>query len=327
MTNFLNFKWVLPFILLLVFLTKTSAYDLINIKVTEDGYTNSIDKQIKKNDRTAAKNAEALDIKQSNIHILTGEVCSIFTKVQVFHAKGLQMKIVQKTAFKDCKKLVKLDLYNNFIYFLHAETFNFCPDLEYVSLFGNRLTEIPPGIFQQNQKLKKIILKKNRLRTFPDSLVNPTGGTGALPNLMELHLNLNEITDLNVFNIKAQFPQLKKFYFEYNFLTCEKQNKNENFCKQNNIDVTVIYNGANAKTNFFQNGPNGCINLTKTQRTAIYDGKFGGKATTAPKQNEKQPSNCSSFPEWALIATITIGLVTIVYNSVMIRVLFKDFRG
>lgn len=69
-------------------------------------------------------------------------------------------------------QITHIDLSNQGIEELKAETFQPLKNLRSLNLSGNRLTSLPPNIFRYNTKLNALNLSGNRLIPFPHNILD-----------------------------------------------------------------------------------------------------------------------------------------------------------
>lgn len=290
MTNLLYFTVLWFFFLIkFSFAQNNHEFNINNLTLTETQphltypYRSS-------NNFTDGSPATTLTVTNSSIHTFTNDFCYYFKNVHQINAQTLRIKIIPEGAFIYCKNLTHLALYENDIHFIQPKTFCHNSNLEVLNLFGNKLSEIHSDLFQSNLKLVTLNLGNNRLRAFPVALMTP------LPMLQDLLLGFNELTELDVENVTNKFAKLVKISFEFNFISCGRQNMIESYFKKQNIEMEGQCGGLNASRSqeFACIGPNGCIQ-----------------------------GSCGCFPDWALVIFIALGMIAISLNAIFIYRFYK----
>lgn len=197
MVNFLYQNWV-QLIIILSFTKLTAPQNGRPWIITNDYWYN----------KHFDKTANILYIQIPKLQKLASTYCDRLPNIQDFNAKSLSLTTIEPKAFKNCKHLIRVDLYYNNIQSIHPNTFEYNFYLQYVSLFSNELTEIPYQLFKHNLKLNELNLEHNKLRSFPVAQMN------ILPVLAILKLQGNSLKDYDKKSFKEKFPVLKKFSIE-----------------------------------------------------------------------------------------------------------------
>ena len=92
------------------------------------------------------------------------------SKIKNLIAPGL----ITTGLFKDLKKLDYLDLYGNKITTIEPGTFNGLDNLNYLDLGSNGITKIKPGAFNGLRNLKTLILSNNSILLSSSNFKNKT---------------------------------------------------------------------------------------------------------------------------------------------------------
>lgn len=312
MTNFLKFKWVwvLTFIShIQLSLTQNGfTFNISNLVLFEsDPYLNEA--ECYKYNIPHHSNSEILNIINGSIHTLTGQFCDNLNNLKEFYAKELGIKAIHESAFVSCGGLTHLDLYKNDIHFVQSKIFVNNPHLQFVSFFGNKLTEVSPHLFQTNHKLKTLNLGDNRLTTLFLQLWKP------LTTLETLDLHVNYLMELDDGAIMKTFPNLKKLTFEFNFISCERQNELMKHFKKTKID-TKATQAKPIRGPYAKHNQRGCIGQEKQSEQPLHP-------KICPPPTSKLVS-CQRYPDWVLILSIVFGFVTITINSILIYSFYKE---
>lgn len=137
MTNILNLIWVCLF-LLLIPVAKSAQNDKA-FKVTDGNWN-----QDRNSKKPNAQFVEVLYINWKPMHTLTSIFCDALPNLKEFNAKSIKLKNINENAFENCKKLTKVDLYENNIQTIPPNTFSQNKELVFISFFNNELKNIPP---------------------------------------------------------------------------------------------------------------------------------------------------------------------------------------
>ncbi|XP_044020552.1 chaoptin-like [Aphidius gifuensis] len=144
-------------------------------------------------------------------------ICALFSESSNNHRISLQrvnLSIIPKDTFADCKKVDFLDLSFNRLNYLESGTFNGLIELKELWIKENHLATLPKDIFNGLEKLEFLTLDSNRLNYLEPGTFN------GLSNLNKLYIYQNKITTLpkNIFNGLEKLELLSLFSNQLNFL-------------------------------------------------------------------------------------------------------------
>jgi hypothetical protein len=132
----------------------------------------------------------SVQFKNSSISVFTNDVCRVFPKILYLHLAFTNIKEIRGDAFDGCSKLEGIGINSNFITKLDINTFRSLQGLNYLELSGNNLTSFPMELIKNN------------------------------PNLVNLILNSNELSDIEENKLLKYAPQLYDFGFDDNEISC-----------------------------------------------------------------------------------------------------------
>ncbi|XP_054164823.1 protein toll-like [Oppia nitens] len=188
---------------------------------------------------SGSQKLEYLELDANNLQTITKSTFSYAGKtLRKLYLRFNNINKIDLNAFANLTKLEILDLSNNQISDLPS---NILKDLKSLSLFsirGNLLTKLPETMFRHNNKLSAIDLSANqKLVTFPvnllqnlEKLINFTASDCQLtqlsrnphiffknsPNIENIHLNGNFLTNLTINGLFGANPKLSTLNFSYN---------------------------------------------------------------------------------------------------------------
>lgn len=131
------------------------------------------------------------------------------TKLQVFDASNLGLKIVQQELFSKSPNLKSIILKSNKIQDLPEGTFTNLRNLTTVDLSFNNILTIRPGAFINSMNIRQLFLKGNQLSAFKGEIFNT--GTG----LEELDISDNQLSYLFPTSFRIH-PRLKRLVVSNN---------------------------------------------------------------------------------------------------------------
>eukprot|EP00040_Diaphanoeca_grandis_P010622 m.54466 g.54466 ORF g.54466 m.54466 type:complete len:1113 (+) comp21918_c0_seq1:256-3594(+) len=150
----------------------------------------------------------ALYLFKNEMHSLTwvqrGTVRSQFDEMpflEILNMRSNVLNIINKITFQDLKALVELNLEDNEIRVLPEGIFDGNANLTYLRLGSNKLETLPSGtgggggVFRYAVALKILRLENNVITSLPKDVFK-TSTTEWLPNLKEIYLTQNLLTEL-----------------------------------------------------------------------------------------------------------------------------------
>lgn len=132
---------------------------------------------------------EQLVCEDQNLRYFPNNVGYIFPHLRQLFARGLQIILIERAAFKAFKKLEWLSLENNLIEEIPSDCFHELKRVESIWINGNRLKEIHAETFTKNPSLRYIDLGRNRLASIKSKNFNNK-------NVLYLYLRHNQLTSI-----------------------------------------------------------------------------------------------------------------------------------
>lgn len=187
----------------------------------------------------------AVQIRNSNIEVLTEAICTALPVTELFIANLQGLKFIDENAFEKCTKLEAVHLHRNLLTELPSRLFSTNLELKNFEMFGfginwkmdntmdmreYRLRSLPNGFFQNNQKLQRVMLANNQLVdvSFLESMT-------PLKSLTEIYLDGNRLSDVNVEKLYEKFPKLKTLDLYQNEFWCDRAEQIHEFLTAKNI--------------------------------------------------------------------------------------------
>lgn len=196
----------------------------------------------------------AVSIQNSEMAVLTDDICGTLPFIKVFSATYLRLTSVDENAFQNCSNLEIVILSSNFLTSIPPKIFNWNLRLTTVHLDNNELTNIDKDLFENNKKLNDLGLSLNHFRSIPQNIfffpselkrfrlsanqLSDLSFLDAMPmleSLTEIYLDDNKLSDVDVENFHKRFPNLKKFHLNSNEFFCDRQTVIVKYLKENNI--------------------------------------------------------------------------------------------
>lgn len=225
--------------------------------------------------------------KSSRIEILTRDYCEALPNIEFFHPSSLGLKSVDEDALKKCKFLQRLDLSFNLLTVLSDTLFLNNEALSELSLNYNQFTQIYINLFANNP-LEKLYMGGNLISDFNEMPI--------APELTEVSLVKNQLSDLNVGRVVDNFPKLQLIYIFYNRISCEREKEIHKQFLSNRIDCRITQKCLVAQ------------DLTRT--TTTITPRRQGSTTRLMKRNttvtvpkQTRPTKAASVPQTTAIAT------------------------
>jgi Leucine-rich repeat (LRR) protein len=159
------------------------------------------------------------------------------TNLQYLDLSWNEIERVDKNAFSGLKKLTQLILSRNKIPNLPMGVFAELQELVELYLQSNSLTSFDFSIVKQNHQLNELYIRKNAftnattsqqyssnltvISMAENSLTSlPMENLPNCPNLKELNIYNNKLTDFDFESVKDKFPKLETFWFSRNPFDC-----------------------------------------------------------------------------------------------------------
>lgn len=192
----------------------------------------------------------AVQIENSKIEVLTGDICESLPFVKLYDASEVGLSSVEENAFGKCTKMKRLYLYGNSLTNLPPRVFETNQQLTRVYLRGNQLSVTDENLFKNNKKLNHIDIESNRLRFLPTNLFKNLVNLRSLylqdnqlsdlsfieeipmmKSLAFIRLSHNNLSDANVEKLLVSFPNLNKLWLDNNEFLCDRQTEMGEFLK------------------------------------------------------------------------------------------------
>lgn len=203
---------------------------------------------------------DALWIENSEIKVLTDDICKVFPSIKVFGVRNVGLTSVDENAFQKCTKLTKVFLDQNTLTTLPSRIFYWNPELRVVDLHQNKLEEIDQNLFKYNKKLTNVDFHNNHLNFLPINTFknNPSltflnvsnnqlseilflEEMPTLKNLKEIRLHYNNLPDVDLEKVHANFPNLQTLELYANEFYCDRHYSIKTFLNENKIQHTDIW--------------------------------------------------------------------------------------
>lgn len=203
----------------------------------------SVDKYFLEHPYHPITEIEYVSMLDSKVEVLTGDICQTLPFVKEFFGRSMGLTFLDENAFEKCTKLESVELSDNSLTTLPPKIFYWNEQLEYVGLFHNKLIHLDENVFQNNKKLNLIILTENQLRYLPTNLFKNVLSLMTLyleynhisdlsfleeeapimENLEVLHLDHNQLSDVNVELLYRNCSNLEQIHLVENEFWCERQ--------------------------------------------------------------------------------------------------------
>lgn len=155
-------------------------------------------------------------IEKSTIPLLMGNICANFLNMRSLTAANVLIEEVHEDAFKECFRLISVDLSKNALRQLPENLFWNNQDLNYLYLEGNFLKELPDQLLKSVTGLSALSLGQNRIKDVPfEALKNQK-------QLKVLQLHSNDILNIDEDKLVESFPDLQTFEFNNNQMSCDR---------------------------------------------------------------------------------------------------------
>lgn len=154
----------------------------------------------------------------SKMEIFTQDVCDALPFITYVWTSNQGLTSVDDNAFRKCTKLKEVTLRGNSLINLPPGLFDSNVDLTEVWLNDNKLTKIDANLFKNNPNLEIISLEYNELQEFSFSPETPV-----LKQLREISLRHNKLRDVDAETLVEKCPNLKHFWIDANLLSCDRQ--------------------------------------------------------------------------------------------------------
>lgn len=150
---------------------------------------------------------------QSNVEVLTSDVCDALSFVVCFDTRRLGLVDIEEDAFVNCARLEQVDLSRNALTKIPSRLFDWNEKLKVVFLEYNHLTEIDENLFQYNENLMYLNLNNNRLQSLHPRMFDYN------PKLTYLRLGNNRLRDVSFLYQIPAVLHLKWIHLENNQLS------------------------------------------------------------------------------------------------------------
>lgn len=162
----------------------------------------------------------------SKLEILTRDFCDALPNIEFFNPISLGIKIVDDDALEKCEYLQILDLG----LVLPDTLFLNNKALRELGLTANQFTQIDIHLFANNP-LEKLYLGGNLISDFNEMPI--------APELTNLFLEGNKLSDLDVRQLLQNFRNLREFSISRNYFSCDRENEIRDQLLANRIDCYI----------------------------------------------------------------------------------------
>lgn len=146
------------------------------------------------------------------IPVLTVNICNYFVSLRELNINGQYVQEVMENAFHDCAVLSRIYLQNNLISKIHDSTFTNV-NIFRIYLDGNRIENLDCWLGNL-VNLTVLSVSANNLTEFNPEIIKEN------KKLKVLHLNSNDLSDVDVESLIENHPKLRVFYFDDNEISC-----------------------------------------------------------------------------------------------------------
>ena len=146
----------------------------------------------------------------SNFSFVPKEILQRFKNLEELLLSQMEIKTIDGL-FQVCDKLQVMTFYRNKLKRIESRAFEHCPNLNYLDLGENQISEIHFDAFENLAKLETLVLDSNPVVIFDSRTFDK------LTNLKFLYMSGTEIPKLYPWTIK-NLKKLERFYFGSNFL-------------------------------------------------------------------------------------------------------------
>lgn len=171
------------------------------------------------------------EITGSVVPVITGNVCTTFTKLKNFAAIEQHVEQIEDYAFKNCTELIDLNLEKNSIHKLGEGVFSNTKQLQRLHLLGASLGKIDVDMFSNLSELNQLVYSASGLKELPVAAIQN------LKKLEYLYLYSNELADLDTEGLIKNLPNLRTLYINDNNFHCDRLIEIINAFKARNIIV------------------------------------------------------------------------------------------
>lgn len=156
----------------------------------------------------------------SEVHVAGNQIKWIFiqgnlTNATVIDVSNNQIENIAELIKSLNSALRSLDLSDNAVGKLNVSTFAKFINLEHLALRNTNLSNIQHGTFHYQRNLRTLDISNNNLKK-----INFDAFWRNFGNLLSLHLNGNNLTEVNGLN-RLNFPKMTEFSISRNNLTCD----------------------------------------------------------------------------------------------------------
>nr|AAV84224.1 unknown [Culicoides sonorensis] len=154
----------------------------------------------------------AFDI--STIPVFSDDICKTFPYLEELVVRSSKVEAFIEKAFYECKNLKILDFYTNKLTEIHESTFKFNEKLEKLRIDSNQLKSLPLNLFVNLINLTSLYLGDNQLDSFSAYLVHRN------KNLKHLYIHSNHFLDLDYKKLIEYLPNLEVIEYNANQFSC-----------------------------------------------------------------------------------------------------------
>lgn len=114
-----------------------------------------------------------------------------FDRIRDFRIWSCQLKFVERSKLKPFKKITVLDLFNNLIEDIPANTFDDLTNLEELKILKNRLQALPQNLLSKLNRLKYFRAQENEIEALPANFFDGT-------QIVEVQMFANNLKRIDV---------------------------------------------------------------------------------------------------------------------------------
>ncbi|XP_028134902.2 leucine-rich repeat-containing protein 70-like [Diabrotica virgifera virgifera] len=179
-------------------------------------------------------------LKNNHLKKLSSTFCtSKGNELSSFDVSYNNISSIDDFYFREAFEMKSLNLNNNNLSSLSPGVFYNMSNLQYLNISYNNLNDFKFGTFDTLKSLGILDLSNNNFDSISTSL-------HSLKNIHQFYIQNNHVQNINPDQLKTYFPQLKKIFFDNNYLSCDNI---VNIVRQLNSSVVMLHNNLRNSTN------------------------------------------------------------------------------